>query len=319
MSGTDQPSVRPGAHEESERPTDSCVHSEPRNSSLSVASIKPRLYLAAALAIVVILASVLIGRFSSGPSLWTAILIFGISLIGFHSIALLTADWTRFWRCAGYPLALTGFMAIVTALAGIQETARLQPLNAAVADRKAAYDALMYSLKSVITNDCHAKATRALMYSPSPEPYEGACERMEHFLPQIELSSAAESRVEGLNSGEGWGQDIIIPDSQPSGAWLGLYNDAARFTESVKRTAEVLKESKKTPQNPIAKWAASGAIRNWYFVLTFFLGLQLSKISAELLATSPGKTPPGEILVKFFHKVFIEPKAFWKRKNATPS
>jgi hypothetical protein len=75
---------------------------------------------------------------------------------------------------------------------------------------------------------------------------------------KIELSSAAESRVEGLNSEEGWGQDIIIPDSQPSGEWLGLYNDAARFTESVKRTAEVLKESKKTPQNPIAKWAARG-------------------------------------------------------------
>ena len=45
---------------------------------------------------------------------------------------------------------------------------------------------------------------------------------MEHLLPQIELSAADESRVEGLNSGEGWGQDIIIPDSQPTGAWLGL-------------------------------------------------------------------------------------------------
>jgi hypothetical protein len=61
---------------------------------------------------------------------------------------------------------------------------------------------------------------------------------------------------------------------------------------------------------------SKGAIRNWYFVLTFFLGLQLSTISAELLATNPGKTPPGEILVKFFfHKVFIEPRAFWKTKK----
>jgi hypothetical protein len=319
MSETDQPSVRPGAHEESEPPPDSRVHPEPTNASLSVGSIKQRRYVAAALVIVVTLTCVLIGKFSSAPSLWTAVLIFGVSLIGFHSIALLTADCTRLWRCAGYPLALTGFMAILSALAGIQETARLQPLNAAIADRNAAYDALTYSLKSVITNDCHPKATRAVMYSPSPEPYEGACERMEHFLPQIELAAAAESSVEGLNSGEGWGLDIIIPDSKPTGAWLGLYNDAARFTESVKRTAEVLKESKKTPQNPIAKWAASGAIRNWYFVLAFFLGLQLSKISAELLATNPGETPPAQILVKFFHKVFTEPRAFWKRGKATPS
>ena len=73
------------------------------------------------------------------------------------------------------------------------------------------------------------------------------------------------------------------------------------------------------PQNPIAKWAASGAIRHWYFVLAFFLGLQLSKISAELLATNPGETLPAQVVVKFFHKMFIEPKAFWKRGKATPS
>ena len=84
MSGTDQPNVRLGAHEQSSPQTDSCVHPETTNSPLSVASIEPRRYVAAALAIIVILASLLIGRFSSGPSLWAAILIFGVSLIGFH-------------------------------------------------------------------------------------------------------------------------------------------------------------------------------------------------------------------------------------------
>jgi hypothetical protein len=146
-------------------------------------------------------------------------------------------------------------MAILSALAGIQETARLQPLNAAIADRNAAYDALTYSLKSVITNDCHPKATRAVMYSPSPEPYEGACERMEHFLPQIELAAAAESSVEGLNSGEGWGLDIIIPDSKPTGAWLGLYNDAARF---VNASEKVIRFSRFRPEPGIQSRAPVG-------------------------------------------------------------
>ncbi len=57
----------------------------------------------------------------------------------------------------------------------------------------------------------------------------------------------------------------------------------------------------------------------WYFVLAFFLGLQLSKISAELLAANPGETLPAQVVMKFFHKMLIEPKAFWKRGKATPS
>jgi hypothetical protein len=248
--------------------------------------VKKGRYLASIFSLVIILASVLLGRYSSASSLLTAIRILLVSLLGFHCVAFMTADCTRLWRCVGYPLALAGFIAILTALAGIQENARLAPLNAALADRKVAYDALIYSTKAVIENDCHPKSTRGLMYTPSPEPYVGACERMEHFLPQIEFSASAESKVVGLNSGEGWGLDIITPDV-PTGAWLGLYNDAARFNESVKRTAKVLEESRKTPQSPLATWAASGAIRYWYFVLAFFLGLQLSKITADLLAPKP--------------------------------
>lgn len=269
-------------------------------------------YLGVMLASVVIVICALLARYSSASGLVTAIRILLVSLVGFHCVAVMTADWTRIWRVVGYPLALAGFMAILTALAGIQENARLAPLNAALADRKVAYDALIYSLKAVIENDCHPKSSRALMYTPSPEPYAGACERMEHFLPQIEFSAATESKVEGLNSGEGWGLDIITPD-RPTGAWLGLYNDAARFNESVKRTAKVLEESKKTLRSPLAKWAASDAIRYWYFVLAFFLGLQLSKITAELLAPKAGEPLPAEAVVALFFKGLSRVAMFSKR------
>src|SRR5213078_482518 len=109
--------------------------------------------------------------------------------------------------CVDYPWILTTFMTIVLALTNIQETGRLAPLKLAVSDRRAAYDSLIYSMKSVITNDCHPKASRAGMWQPSPEPYPGECDRIEHFLPQIERAAAEENDPSKLNSGEYWGQD----------------------------------------------------------------------------------------------------------------
>lgn len=154
--------------------TDSQIATKPAASPQRASdSTKLQWFLVSVILFVVIVISLLIARFSPASGLAT-ISILLVSLIRFHSVAVLTADCTRLWRCEGYPLALTGFMAIPTALAGIQENARLAPLNAAVADRKITYDALIYSLNAVIENDCHPKASPALRYLPSPEPYAGA-------------------------------------------------------------------------------------------------------------------------------------------------
>ena len=54
----------------------------------------------------------------------------------------------------------------------------------------------------------------------------------------------------------------------------------------------------------------------WYFVLASFLGLQLSKINAELLATNPGETLPAQVVMKSLYKMLIEPKAFWEERKS---
>jgi hypothetical protein len=223
--------------------------------------------------------------------LWLALGILVVSLVGFHIIALTSYDCAWSWRFVDYPWVLTTFMTILVALTNIYETSRAAPLMTALAERKAAYENLLYSLKSVITNDCHPKPSRAGMWTVSPEPYKGACDRMEHFLPQIEDAAIKEATLPGLNSHPGWGQDIEIHDTSPVGSWAGLDEEARRLTKNDRDTQSVLERVAKLPRSPIASWAQSSALKFWYFALAFFLGLRLSKITADVLAARPPRLP----------------------------
>lgn len=254
---------------------------------------------AGCIAALITVVSALVANLSGKSSLGGAITILIVSLLGFHLVGVLTPDCPRLWRCVDYPWILTTFMTIVLALTNIQETARLAPLKLAVSDRRAAYDSLIYSMKSVITNDCHPKASRAGMWQPSPEPYPGECDRIEHILPQIERAAAEESDPSKLNSGAYWGQGIIEPNTQPVGSWDGLYNDARKFTESAHRTQKAIEESARIPASPIASWATGNSLRYWYFVLAFFLGLRVSKVSVELMATWPDFVPLAIVMQRF--------------------
>jgi hypothetical protein len=211
----------------------------------------------------------------------TAILI--ISIVGFHSMAVVTFDCTKAWRCISYPSLLTSFMAVVTTLATLHETGRLTRAASAIQSRQAAYQDLIYALRSTITNDCHPKPSRAQMWTPSPEPYEGACDRMEHFLPQIEDAAVREQRIEGLNSGMGWGQNVTMANTTPVGSWAGLYSAAKRFTKSSDAAQEALDALKANPPSRVAAWAGSAAVKYWYFLLAFFLGANLSKVTTDYL------------------------------------
>jgi hypothetical protein len=79
-------------------------------------------------------------------------------------------------------------------------------LQAEFSRRKAEQAQLVYSLKSTITNDCHPLESRKGMWTPSPEPYAGACDRMEHFLPQIGFGFGRETGAETMTADDSWAQ-----------------------------------------------------------------------------------------------------------------
>jgi hypothetical protein len=228
--------------------------------------------------------------------LWAALSILLVSFLGFHAIAFLSFDCATCWRAVDYPWVLATFMAILIALTNIYEGSRVAPLAASQIERKQNYENLIYALKGVITNDCHPKPSRAGMWSVAPEPYEGACDRIEHFLPQVENEAARDALSSEGFSGNAWGLDILVQEENALGSWAGLYDVARKFDATSTRTREVIDNVRRSPRSPIASWAASGSLKYWYFMLAFFLGLRLSKISAELMASVATKRlgPLGE-------------------------
>jgi hypothetical protein len=92
------------------------------------------------------------------------------------------------WQATDYLLEVTTLVSLIAALAGIEQSAVADALQAEFSRRKAEQANLLYSVKSTITNDCHPKESRKGQWTPSPEPYPVACDRIEHFLPQIELA-----------------------------------------------------------------------------------------------------------------------------------
>ncbi len=228
---------------------------------------------------------------SSSHDLWAAVAILVISLAGFHAVAWLTFDCGSCWRAVDYPWVFATFMTILIALTSIYESQRMAPLVAAQTERRLSYEQLIYSIKSVVTNDCHPKVSRSGMWTPAPEPYEGACDRVEHFLPQIENEAARESIAPTPTTWNAWGLNILIAEEKAVGSWAGLYATAHQYEAISRRTTATIDRVNAVRRSPIANWASSGTLKYWYFVLAFCLGLRLSKVTAELTASVVGSRP----------------------------
>lgn len=254
---------------------------------------KRRRYVVAGVAFLTVTLSAALPLAVDQHDLWVALAVLLIALIGFHSVALLSFECTSCWRAVDYPWVLATFMAILIALTNIYENSRIAPLATAQIERRLNYEQLIYAMKGVITNDCHPKPSRTGIWNVSPEPHPGACDRIEHFLPQIENEAARDALTPDDGSGNAWGLDILAAEENAVGSWAGLYAVARKFHATSKRTREVIEGVRQTPRSPIAAWATSSSLKYWYFILAFCLGLRLSKITAELLAGHAVKRPSG--------------------------
>jgi hypothetical protein len=211
-----------------------------------------------------------------------AIVIFATSLCGFHGVAWLTYRHKRIWNTLDYALELVTITTLVAALAGIQESSRTQILQAEFAQRKAEHASFLYALKSTITNDCHPKPSRLGIWTPSPEPYLGACDRVEHFLPQIEFAFGNETGIESMTSDDSWPRNILIDEDAAVGSWKGLYTQAHKLIAGSQRTKFIL-EAQNADRSDIMKLLAeSGKLRYWQYLLAFVLGLRLARRSVTI-------------------------------------
>lgn len=236
-----------------------------------------------ALAIAVAIGCALIAWLSRGGMIVTALAIFFASVIGFHLVALMSYRAKSAWLVLDYSLEVVTVTSLLAAVAGIQQSARVEVLQAEFAKHKAEQSSLLYAMKTVIENDCHPKPSRKDMWTPSPPPYEGACDRIEHFLPQVEYTFGKETGIENMTSNDMWATNLLINESDAKGAWAGLYGAAHRYIDGCRRTQLVVDEQKAFHSDVVAALASSGKLHYWQFLLAFVLGVKLARRTAGVL------------------------------------
>lgn len=211
-----------------------------------------------------------------------------ISVFGFSVVAAISYDAALCWRFVDFPWICASFAAIVAALLNIGEAARREEVTHARSEISRAFSGLIYATQSAVTNDCDDLPSRSNMWERAPEPYEGACDRMKHFLPQMTFSFNEFSQTQDVTQLTGWALNLIVPDTSPKGSWQGIYNSATQFKQVANRFGPILEEkSAPRPDNSWLGWLRSvmltAKFKYWYFFLAFFVGLRLSKTTAEVL------------------------------------
>ncbi|MGD9740069.1 MAG: hypothetical protein AB7O56_13730 [Bauldia sp.] len=206
-----------------------------------------------------------------------AFLILLVSLAAFTLVAYLTPDCFAGWKAVDYPWVMATFVAIVVALTNIVLKDEENELWSRWAERQASFSSLVYAVEAVLANDCAGRSAEG--GAPAPEPYAGACDRMATILPDIKLEAALEGIAPEDAAPTGWGADILASGGTPTGLWSDLYVVAADF-DGLDRSIEPTESAR---FQGIIAVAASENLRYWYFILAFFLGLRLSKTTAELL------------------------------------
>jgi len=231
-------------------------------------------------------ASIFIAGSLKTNDLGAAFAILSVSIICFSGLAWLSFDCLLGWRLVDILWICASLAAVVVALTNISETERRSRLFQAKLEMSQAFLNLLYTAQGTVTNDCEELPTTADMSKRPPEPYKGACDRMKHFIPQIEydynqFTTSPDAKISNVN---GWGKDIKVPavPAAPVGSWARLYDSAERFTTAVQIYEKAIEQNEPN-LTTFQSFLLSTDLKYWYFFIAFFVGLRISKTTAEIL------------------------------------
>jgi hypothetical protein len=209
------------------------------------------------------------------------------SVLGFSLVAFISFDAALAWRCVDFPWVCASFAAITVALININAAALREQVLVAKSEISKRFSDLIYAVQSTVTNDCQDLPTRREMWTPAPEPYRGACDRMKRFLPQMVSQYDEFSRSSDLSGLRGWAMNMLVPQTQPTGSWAGLTESAKPFLDVSDTYGPILSgalTAQRVDHSSILHHLVlTTGLRYWYFIMAFFVGLRVSKTTAEVL------------------------------------
>jgi hypothetical protein len=224
----------------------------------------------------------LIVYFFREDTISATIAVFLSSLLFFHLILFRFAKHEKIWKSTDYIFELVAIISLIAAVSGLSAASKQKTLQQEFAKRKLAQVKLIYAVELSITNDCNPKESRSDIWTVTPEPIQGECERIESFLPQMKFQFDQETGPENMTAETDWGANLVYDNVALDGTWSMIHTRAKEFLAVNKGTEEAIQlreELKKTLKFDIAK---IDKIVYWYHVLGFFLALKIARISMSI-------------------------------------
>lgn len=207
------------------------------------------------------------------------ITVFVLSLILFHFVLFRFSKHEKLWKATDYLFEVIAVISIIAAVSGLGIASKQKKLQEAFSDRKLAQVRFIYAVELTISHDCHVKESRKDIWTPTPEPIAGECERIESFLPQMKFEFDQETGPDNMTAEGLWGFNLSYDDVELDGTWSMIHTRAKEFlainekTESAIALRDSLKNEDGFDVSKVDK------VVYWHHILAFFLALKIARIS----------------------------------------
>jgi hypothetical protein len=208
-----------------------------------------------------------------------ALAIFAASLIGFSLVAAVSHDAVLCWRFVDFFWICSSFAAVVVALVNVDEAIGREQISNARSELTDLFSGLVFAAQSIITTDCEEPSSDDVR-PRSAEPYRGACDQLKHLIPELLYEYDQFAHSNSVASLRLRVKDVLVSGA-PVGAWANLNDRVNRFVETCDRLDPIL--GMKGKRDPLHRFVVGTQVKYWYFFMAFFVGLRLSRTTAEIL------------------------------------
>jgi len=208
--------------------------------------------------------------------------VFFVSLLFFHVMLIRFSQYEFLWKATDYLFEVVAIVSIIAAVSGLSAAADYKKLQEQYTERKLAQVNFIYTIESTVTNDCNPLPSREDIWTPTPEPFEGECDRITHFLPQLQYAFDQETGPENMTYDSGLAFNLLYDGEVLEGSWSSIQSDAKRFIE-ISKLNKIYVE--KRDQRKSSPWLSIANIENifyWHHLLAFLLALKIARISMDV-------------------------------------
>lgn len=232
--------------------------------------------------LLLIILTAIISHYFFFDSLLATVVIFVASLVLFHAILIQFGKHEKIWKSTDYLFEAVAILSIIAAVSGLNEASKQKYLQEQFAKRKLAQVEFIYSLESLLTNDCEPLKSNSDIWEVYPGPISGECDRIKHMLPQMRYHFDQETGPENMTSEDLWAFNFEYEGEKLEGSWKSVQDKAREFKTLSLENEKAISQRDDSRDKHGFDISKIDKFFYWHHVLAFLLAIKISRISMDI-------------------------------------